>query len=297
MKVFVTGATGFIGSRIVKELIQGGHQVIGLTRSDEGAKMLTQLGATPYRGTLDEPESLRAGAAESDGVIHCAFDHDFSKFVANCEKDKANIKVIADALKGTNRPLLITSGVGIGSQGPGKPALEDIFDEHHQNPRIASEYAGRAALELGVTVSVVRLPQVHDTHKQGLISMLIPHAKEKKVSVYIDEGSNRWSACHVTDVAHLYKLAFERGEKGARYNAVAEEGVSMRHIAETIGAGLKVPVISMSAKDAAAHFGWLAMFAGMDLPASSEKTRRVLNWNPTGPDLITDLKNMDYSKI
>ena len=228
MKVFVTGATGFIGSRIVKELIQGGHQVVGLTRSDEGAKKLTAIGAKPYHGTIDDPESLRDGAVESDGVIHCAFDHDFSKFVENCEKDKANIKVLADALKGSNRPLLITSGVGIGSQGAGKPALEDIFDEHHPNPRIASEYAGRAALELGVNVSVVRLPQVHDTVKQGLVSPLIQHAREKKVSVYLDEGSNRWAAAHVTDVALLYKLALERGEKGSRYNAVAEEGVGQR---------------------------------------------------------------------
>lgn len=297
MKVFVTGATGFIGSRVTKELIQGGHQVIGLTRSDEGAKTLTSLGATPFRGTLDNPESLRAGAAESDGVIHCAFDHDFSNFAANCEKDKANIKVLADALKGSNRPLVITSGVGIGSQGGGKPALEDIFDEHHPNPRIASEYAAQAALELGVNVSVMRLPQVHDTVKQGLVSPLVQLAREKKVSAYIEGANNRWAAAHVSDVAHLYKLAFERAEKGARYNAVAEEGVSVKLIAETIGKGLNIPTIGLSLKDAEAHFGWMFMFAGLDLPASSEKTRRVLNWNPTGPDLITDLRNMDYSKV
>jgi len=296
MKVFLTGATGFIGSRVAKELLQSGHQVIGLTRSDEGAKTLTSLGVKPYRGTLDDPESLRAGAAESDGVIHCAFDHDFSRFAANCEKDKANIQVLADALKGTNRPLIITSGVGVGSR-PGLPAIEDVFDEHHPNPRIASEYAGMAALEQGVNVSVVRLPQVHDTHKQGLITPLAQIAKEKKVSAYIEDGSNRWSAVHVTDAARLYKLAFEKAQKGARYNAVAEEGITMKQIAETISKGLNVPTVRLSLKEAEAHFGAFLMFARLDLPASSEKTRRVLNWNPTGPDLLTDLQNMDYSKI
>lgn len=292
MKVFVTGATGFIGSRVVKELIQAGHQVIGLTRSDAGAKTLTAAGAKVHRGTLEDPETLRAGAALADGVIHCAFDHDFSKFVANCEKDERNIKAMADALVDTNRPFIITSGVGMGSRGPGQPATEDTFDEHHQNPRKASEYAGMAALERGVNVSIVRLPQVHDTVKQGLISPLIQHAREKKVSGYIGEGSNRWSAAHVLDVARLYKLAIERAQKGSRYNAVAEEGIAMRKIAETIGEGLKIPVKSFSSKEAEAHFGWLFRFAEFDLPASSAQTRKVLGWEPTGPDLITDLKKM-----
>ena len=295
MKVFLTGATGFIGSRVLKELIQAGHEVTGLTRSEEGVQALAKLGAKAHRGTLEDPETLRAGAAKADGVIHCAFDHDFSNFLANCEKDKRNITAMADALVGTNRPLVITSGVGIGGSGPGQLAVENAFSIHHPNPRIASELAGQAALERGVNVSVVRLPQVHDTHKQGLISPLIQHAREKKTSAYVGEGSNKWSAAHVLDVARLYKLVFEKAEKGSRYNAVAEEGVTLREIAETIGAGLKVPTVSLSAADATAHFGWLNMFANLDMQASSAQTRKVLNWKPTGPDLITDLKNMDYS--
>jgi nucleoside-diphosphate-sugar epimerase len=296
MKVFVTGATGFIGSRVVRELTQAGHQVLGLTRSDEGARALAAAGAQAHRGTLEDPLSLRDGASQAEGVIHCAFDHDFSNFAANCEKDKRAINALADALVGTDRPLVVTSGTGIGSRGPGLLATEDAFDEHHPNPRIASEYAGRAALERGVNVSVVRLPQVHDTVKQGLISPLIEHAREKKTAAYIGEGQGRWPAAHVLDVARLYKLALEKSQKGSRYHAVAEEGISMRKIAETIGAGLKVPTVSLSPKEAEAHFGWLFMFASLDMPASSAQTRKVLHWNPTGPDLITDLEKMNYTK-
>ena len=227
MKVFVTGATGFIGSRVVNELIQAGHQVIGLTRSETGAQALVAAKATVYHGTLDDPESLRKGAAQADGVIHCAFDHDFSNFVANCEKDRRAIEVLGDTLAGSSRPLVITSGTGMGSHGPGMPATEDHFDEHHPNPRIASEHAGMAAAKRGVNVSVMRLPQVHDTFKQGLISPMIEVAREKKVSVYIGSGSNRWPAAHVLDVARLYKLALEKAQAGSRYNAVAEEGITM----------------------------------------------------------------------
>lgn len=295
MKIFVTGATGFIGSRIVIELIKAGHQVLGLTRSDVGAESLKAAGAEVHRGNLEDLESLRAGAAKADAVIHCAFDHDFSNFVANCEKDRRAIEALGDALVGTNRPLVITSGVGIGSPGPGQPALENVFDEHHPNPRMASEHAGQALSKRGVNVSVVRLPQVHDTVKQGLISPLIELAREKKLVAYIGAGANRWPAAHVLDVAQLYRLAVEKAQPDSRYHAVAEEGVAVKEICEVIGQGMKFPVVSLTGDEANAHFGWMMMFAGMDMPASSAQTREILGWNPKGPTLIADLKEMEYA--
>ena len=294
MRVFVTGATGFIGSAIVPELIKNGHQVIGLTRSDAGAQSLIAAGAEPHRGNLEDLESLRSGAAKSDGVIHCAFDHDFSNFVANCEKDRRAIGALADTLAGSDRPLIITSGTGMGSPGRGQPAIENVFDTEHPIPRKASELAGAVALAAGVNVSVVRLPQVHDTVKQGLITRAIAIAREKGVSAYVGDGSNRWPAAHVLDVARLYRLALEKREAGARYHAVAEEGVPVREIAEVIGRGLKVPVVAISPEEAAAHFGWLAPFAALDLRASSAQTRAKLGWRPTGPGLIADLERMRY---
>jgi nucleoside-diphosphate-sugar epimerase len=232
-------------------------------------------------------------------VIHCAFDHsafgsDFSKFLEVCEKDGRAIEALGDALKGSDRPLLITSGTGMGNAAPGQPATEDHFDPDHPNPRRLSEVAGAAVAERGVNVSVVRLPQVHDTVKQGLITYAIQVAREKGASAYIGEGLNRWPAAHVLDVARLYRLALEKGEAGSRYNAVAEEGVSMREIAEVIGRGLNVPVISLSQEKAQSHFGWLAMFAGADMPASSALTRQRLGWRPTGPGLIADLEQMRW---
>ena len=224
MRVFVTGATGFIGSALVPELIGAGHQVLGLTRSEEGAQSLLAAGAEVHRGNLEDLESLRAGAAASDSVIHCAFDHDFSNFAANCEKDRRVIEAIGDALVGSDRPLLITSGTGMGGGVPGQTATEDRFDLSHPNPRIASEEAGMAVASRGVNVSVVRLPQVHDPVKQGLITPLIQVTREKGVSAYVGAGGNRWPAAHVLDVARLYRLALEKGEAGSRYNAVAEEG-------------------------------------------------------------------------
>ncbi|RWE72021.1 SDR family oxidoreductase [Mesorhizobium sp.] len=296
MRVFLTGATGFIGSRIVPELLAAGHQVLGLTRSEAGARSLVAAGAEPHRGDLEDLDSLRDGAAKSDAVIHTAFDHDFSNFVANCEKDKRVIEALGGALAGSDRLLIITSGVGMGSAEHGQPAREDVFNTDHPNPRILSELTGAAMAEKGVKVSVVRLPQVHDTVKQGLITPLIAQTRAKGVSAYLGEGGNRWSAAHVLDVAKLYRLALDNQETGVRYNAVAEEGIPVREIAEVIGAGLNVPVVSLSQDEAADHFGWLAMFAGLDLPASSEWTRAHLGWQPTGPGLIADLKQMDYSQ-
>ena len=294
MRVFVTGSTGFIGSTIVPELINAGHQVLGLTRSDAGAQSLIAAGAEVYRGHLEDLESLRSGAAKADGVIHCAFNHDFSKFVANCEMDRRAIETLGAELTGSDRPLIITSGTGMGSAAPGQPATEDHFDPSHPNPRVASELAGASMSARGVNVSVVRLPQVHNRIKQGLITYAIAVAREKGVSAYVGDGLNRWPAAHVLDAARLYRLALEKGEAGARYHAVAEEGVPVRDIAEVVGRGLKVPVVALSPEEAAGHFGWLAAFVGWDLLASSAQTQARLGWRPTGPGLIADLEQMRY---
>ena len=297
MRVFLTGATGFIGSRIVPELVGAGHQVLGLTRSDAGARRLEAAGAEAHRGTLEDGHSLARGASQADAVIHTAFDHDFSRFAANCDKDRRAIEAMGEALAGSGRPLIITSGTGMGDAGQGQPATEDVVDWNNPNPRVASEKAGAAVAARGVSVAVMRLPQVHDTVKQGLVTPFVELAREKGVAAYVGEGANRWPAAHVSDVARLYRLALEQHEAGARYHAVDEEGVPVREIAEAVGTGLGVPVVSLSPDEAASHFGWLALFAGLDLPASSGWTRERLGWRPTGPGLIADLKNMDYRPL
>ena len=296
MRVFVTGATGFIGSAVVPELINAGHRVIGLTRSEAGEKSLAAAGAEVHRGSLEDLDSLRSGAAKADGVIHLAFDHNFSDFAGICEKDRRAIGAMGDALVGSDRPLVITSGTGMGIAAPGQPATEEHFDPDHPNPRKASELAGIAAAERGVNVSVVRLPQVHDTVKQGLITYFIAVAREKGSVAYVGEGLNRWPAAHVLDTARLYRLALEKAEAHARYNAVAEEGVSARAIAETVGRGMNLPVVSLSEDEVQAYFGWLSIFAAWDNPASSALTQKLLGWQPNGPGLIADLERMDYSK-
>ena len=295
MRIFLTGATGFIGSRIVPELLQAGHRVLGMTRSDQGAKALAAAGAEVHRGQLEDLDSLRSGAAQADAVIHTAFDHDFAHFVANCEKDRRAITALGSALAGSDRPLLITSGTGIGGKGHGELATEDVFNTDHPNPRIASERAGNELLADGVAVSVVRLPQVHDTQRQGLISPLIEVARATGVSAYVGEGRHRWPAAHVLDVARLYRLAIEKCTPGSRYHAVDEEGIATRAIAEAIGAGLGVPTKSIPASEAADHFGWLGGFVGLDLSASSAWTRKALGWTPNGPSLLDDLKGMNFS--
>lgn len=295
MRIFLTGATGFIGSRIVPELLSAGHQVLGLTRSDEGARALIEAGAEAYHGTIDDPETLRDGAAQADAVIHTAFDHNFANFVANCEKDRRVIKVLGEVLGATGRALVITSGTGMGAVEPGQVATEDVFNAHNHNPRVASELAGAELSTAGVKVLTVRLPQVHDTRRQGLISPLIDLARQKGLSAYVGDGQNRWAAAHVSDVAKLYGLVVEKGLAGERFNAVGEEGVSARDIATVIGSGLGVPVVSLSAEEAPAHFGWLGMFAGLDMPASGNWTRQRLDWHPKGRGLIADLRDMDYA--
>ncbi|TCM55641.1 nucleoside-diphosphate-sugar epimerase [Rhizobium sp. PP-F2F-G48] len=297
MRILVTGATGFIGSAVVSELLKSGHQVIGMTRSDEGARFLEAAGAEVHHGTLEDLDSIRRGAERADAIIHTAFDHDFSRYAENCEKDGRVIRAMGDVLKGSSRPLLITSATGLGSAVLGQPALEDVTNFEHPIPRIASELAANDLLDIGVNVSVMRLPQVHSTVKQGLISPMIEIARTKGVSAYVGDGGNRFPAGHLGDVALLYRLAIERAEPGARYNAVGEEGVKAGEIAEALGRGLSLPVVSIEPDRAAEHFGWMAMFAGLDFPASSAKTRQILGWNPIGPGLIADLDAMEYTKL
>lgn len=296
MRVFVTGATGNIGSYVVKELIAAGHQVLGLSRSKEKAAALAAAGAEVLHGTIEDAEILKSGASQSDGVIHLAFNHDFSNFVANCEDDRRVIATLASALVGTAKPLVITSGTPIANTVPGEPAREDnaiVGSDKH--PRAASEEAAILASEIGVNVSVVRLPQVHDPLSQGLITPLIEIYRQKGVCAYVGEGIERWPAAHFSDVARLYRLVVERAEPNARYHAVAEEGVPIRDIAEAIGRRLNLPVKSISKEETQDYFGWLSLFAGRDMQASSAKTRQKLGWEPTGPKLLADLAELQLS--
>ncbi len=289
MRVFVTGATGFLGSAIVPELLGAGHQVLGLARSDEGAKSLLAAGAEVHRGDLEDLESLRSGATGSDGVIHAAFNHDFSKFAENSEADRRAIEVIGEVIEGSDRPFIVTSGLPL---TPGHATTEDDVPPSGSSgtPRV-SEQTAISMVARGVNVSVVRVSQVHDRDKQGLATYLIALAREKGISAYVGAGINRWPAVHRLDAAPLYRLAIEKGVAGARYHAVAEEGVSVREIAEAISQGLKMPVVALSPEEAANHFGWLAFLAGMDAPASSALTQQRLGWHPTDkPGFLADLE-------
>lgn len=289
MRIFLTGATGFIGSQLVHELTQAGHQVLGLTRSAAGAQQLRTAGAEPYHGDIDDLPGLQRAAADSDAVIHTAFDHNFATFVDNCEKDRRVILAFGEALRGSNRPLLITSGTAMGCAAPGQPASEDHFDPNHPNPRVASELAGEELLQRGINLGVLRLSQIHNPLKQGLVTYAIAHAKQKGISAYIGEGQNQWSAAPLTDTAHLYRLALEKHQPGARYHATAEEGIAFRAIAESIGQGLGLPVVGLSEAEAAEHFGWLTAFVGKDMSASAAKTRERLGWQPLGKGLLADV--------
>ncbi len=297
MRVFLTGASGFIGSRILTELLATGHQVLGLARSDSSAQKISAAGADVYRGTLDAPETLVKAVEHVDAVIHTAFDHDFHHFAENCQKDRRVIHAIGQALKGSERPFIITSGTGMGDEGDTAVAREDQFKPANTNPRVASENEGNALLAEGINIRIVRLPQVHDTTRQGLVTLYIQQAIEKGTVACVDEGANRWSAAHVTDVARLYRLVLEQGERGQRYHAVAEEGVPFRDIAEVVARKLDLPLMLLSSAEAEAHFGWFTLFATMNLRASSEWTRQQLDWHPTGPSLLEDLQNMDYASL
>ena len=295
MRIFVTGATGFIGSALVPELIKAGHQVVGMTRSEAGAEKLRAAGAEVLHGNLEDLDSLRKGAADSDGVIHLAFNHDFSQFEKNAGDERAAITAIGEVLVGSDRPFVVTSGTAMAANVDGKPSTED-GPVAGWNPRVGLETVVKEFTDRGVKTSIVRLAQIHDTRKQGLVPFVTAVAREKGVSVYIGEGGNRWPAAHVSDTARLYRLAFEKAEAGAVYHAVDEEGVSMKAIAEALGRGLKVPVKSITPEEVAGHFGWLAAFAGADMPSSSAITQKKLSWTPKGPGLIADLDGMDYSK-
>jgi len=293
MRVFVTGATGFVGSAVVQELIGAGHQVIGLVRSDASAEALVKAGGEPLRGNLDDPDSLKSGAAESDGVIHTAFNHDFSNFAENCELDRRAIEALGSALEGTDRPLLVTGGVAL--LAPGRVATEQ--DGAPQGYPRASEAAAEALAARGIKASSIRLaPSTHGEGDHGFVPHLINIAREKGVSAYIGDGANRWPGVHRLDAARLYRLALEKGIGGIRYHAIADEGVTTREIAEAIGRGLGVPVVSKSPEEAGGHFGWIGFFFGVDCPASSAWTQEHLGWQPTGLSLLEDLNQPYYFK-
>ncbi len=285
MRVFLTGATGFIGSALIPELLRHGHTVLGLSRSEAGDQALKALGADVLRGDLENLAALRDGARAADGVVHCGFIHDFTQFARNCEIDRVAIETLGGVLAGSGKPLVVTAGIpGV----PGGISTEETPPSAHM-PRV-SEQTATALASQGVRATTIRLPQVHDRDKAGLITYLITVARQTGVSAYVGEGRNRWSAVHRLATSSLYRLALEKGEAGARYHAVEEEGVTLKAIAESIGRGLDVPVKPLSQDEALAHFGPIGHFAGMDNPASSALTRERLGWAPgTHPDLIDDL--------
>jgi nucleoside-diphosphate-sugar epimerase len=294
MRVFVTGATGFIGTELVKELTAAGHRVRGLTRSEAGVEQLQAVGAEAFRGDLTDLDSLRRGAMGMDAVVNLAFNHDWSKWVQNAADEVKAIEALGSVLA-PGKVLVVTSGIGLTSGAEGLARKET--DPPMDSPAIPRrpEQAARAVAAKGVHVAIVRLPQVHDTRKQGLVTMLIQIARDRGVSAYVGNGAARWAAAPLKDVARLYRLAVEKTGQGVTtYHAVDEAGVSLRDVAETLGKGLKLPVVSIPVEKAAEHFGMFGHFASLDMPASSEWTRKTLHWEPNGPGLIEDLENMKY---
>ena len=288
MKVFITGANGCIGSAVVAELLRERHQVIGLARSDDAERALQDMGAAVQRGSLEDRESLRAGVDQAEGVVHLAFDPDFSKFAEASELDRRAIEAIGAALAGSGKPFLVPTGMA-GLVPSGKTVTEDVdIPPDYRLPRVSEQAALRLAAD-GVLASVVRLAQVHDVRKQGLVTALIGIAQHTGVSAYLSDGCQRWPAVHVSDVARLFRLALEASKPGERYHAVGEEGVTIGDIAEAIGRRLGIPTKSLNAEEAQAHFGPMAMFVGLDMPASAKATIETLGWRPSGPKLTADL--------
>jgi nucleoside-diphosphate-sugar epimerase len=294
MRIFVTGATGFVGSAIVPELVGAGHQVVGLARSDMAAASLTAAGVNVQRGSLDDLESLRNGAAAADAVIHAGFNHDFSNYAAAAETDRLAIEAIGGVLAGSDRPFIVTSGTALAA--PGRIATEE--DAANSTFPRKSEEAAASAAARGVRTSVLRLPpSVHGDGDHGFIPLLIGIAREKGVSAYVGDGLNRWPAVHRLDAARLFRLVLEKGSGAPRYHAVADQGVPFREIAQVIGRRLNIPVVSKSHEEAVDHFGWFAHFAGLDCPASSQLTQERLGWRPTQPSLIPDIDRPSYFEM
>jgi nucleoside-diphosphate-sugar epimerase len=291
MRVFVTGATGFIGTALTRELLAAGHAAVGVARSDAGAEALAKAGVEVFRGDLADPAGLAEGARACDGVVHLAFIHDFANFGHSIEVDRVAVLALIEALEGSGKPLVIASGTLMVSHE--NPATEEALPASEDAPRAASELAVLRAR--GVRGAVVRLsPMVHDRTHAGLLNQMIPVAREKGFSAYVGDGANRWPAVHVSDAARLFRLAVERAEPGTRLHAVAETGVPLKTIAEAIGAGLGVPVRSLPQDEAFAHFGTIGLFVGRDNLTSSDLTHRWLDWRPTGPDLLTDLREGEF---
>lgn len=295
MRVFVTGATGFVGSAVVNELLKAGHQVLGLTRSEQGAQQLKAAGAEVHFGNLEDLESLKQGASRADGVIHTAFNHDFTRFAASCEHDRHVIAALGSALEGTDRPMLITSGTALVAT-PGRPATEadDPTITAADFPRVATQEAAVALMEKGLNVSMVRLPpSTHGQGDHGFVPMLIGIARDKGIAAYTGDGNNLWPAVHRLDAARLYRLALEKAIPGMRYHAVQDEGVPMRSIVEVIGKHLQIPVTSLTPEAAKEYFGWFNHFASLNAPATGYITTEKLGWKPTQISLLEDL-DQDY---
>ncbi len=296
MRVFVTGANGFIGSAVVRELLAAGHDVVGLARSDAAAELVVSAGAAVHRGDLDDLESLRKGASSADGVVHTAYNHDFSvSRLDAAAADRRAIEAMAETLAGSGRPLVITSGTG--RRAAGRVATEDVLPDPTTDltGRVANELFATSFVERGVRVSVVRFPpSVHGRDDHGFVPILINIARTKGVSAYPGDGANRWPAVHRLDAAHLFRLAVESAPAGARLHGVGDEGVRVREIAEVIGRHLKLPVTSVRADQTTEHFGFLGAFFAADLPASSAITQQMLGWHPVQPGLIADLEEGHY---
>ncbi|MBS9478471.1 SDR family oxidoreductase [Ancylobacter radicis] len=295
MRVFVTGATGFVGSAVTAELLAHGHRVLGLARSDRSAEELGRVGAEVLRGNLQAPETLRQGAQLCEAVIHTGFIHDFSRFAEACAIDRAAIEALGAAIEGTAKPLIVTAGLAsLNAPGPVALEVDAALPPSDSYPR-ASEAAARALAERGIRAGIMRLPpSVHGRGDHGFVPLLIDMARRKGRSACIGEGENAWPAVHVEDAARAFRLAVEHGPGTATFHAVAEEGIPFRQIAQAIAAGLGVPFVSLTPDEARDHFGWFVDFASMDQRASSRQTQATLRWSPSGPDLLTDIQEAGY---